>query len=117
MVIMNTNRRQSFAKNHCGPCMKPYNQGTMLPEYEIQKCDSHTCETYVNDPNGVGLGRYSANNEACNTYPTENGYSCCASANDLENYYTINEVPSLKRNTLPSGGVSGQGGDPQAYNL
>lgn len=41
----------------CGPCVEPYNIGTMLPEQSIVKCDKNTCRVILTDPNGLGQGR------------------------------------------------------------
>lgn len=51
--IMEKNRHMKS----CGPCMKPFNIGTMLPEESIVKCDKNTCRVVINDPNGLGQGR------------------------------------------------------------
>ena len=112
--IMDTNRQLAYERNNCGPCEQPYNKGTMLPEYEIQKCNQHTCETYINDPNGIGLGRYSASNGDCG-FKNKTLSSCCATDEDLKNYYTLDNQPPLKRVTIPGGGIAMSGGDLSVY--
>ena len=42
----------------CAPCKRPNSeQGTMLPEKYVVRCDGATCETVLNNPNGLGVGR------------------------------------------------------------
>ena len=53
--LMDLNRTYTTQKNGCGPCMKPYNTGTMLPEQTVQVCNNKSCNTdFVNDT-GLGL--------------------------------------------------------------
>jgi hypothetical protein len=42
----------------CGPCVDPFNIGTMLPEESYVKCDKNTCIVVGNDPSGLGQGRF-----------------------------------------------------------
>ena len=55
--IMANNRQQAYQNNACGPCKNPYNDGTMLAEKNMVKCDSSTCSFYQNDAGGIGTGR------------------------------------------------------------
>lgn len=48
--------------HQCGPCVDPFNIGTMLPEESIITCDENQCTVKMNDPNGVGQGRNYTNN-------------------------------------------------------
>jgi len=114
--MMKKNRQAAYQANMCGPCMSPYNEGTMAPEQTKQKCNSSTCTFYENNANGVGLGRdqgqggsqaaFLAAKEA-EQKMIGNMENCCAAPGDDLNYYpfdykvsgVINERPSV-----PSGG-------------
>ena len=126
LKLMELNRMYSCQKNCCGPCVDSYNQGTMLPELNRVSCNSNNCSVKSQDNNGVGLGRdYGKSQSSCLNWPKElsinQKYSCCASTNDLFNYY--NHVDNktqgelLPRLTSPSGGKMMSGGDTQAFNL
>ena len=124
--LMDLNRTYTTQKNGCGPCMKPYNTGTMLPEQTVQVCNNKSCNSdFVNDK-GLGLGRrYDNNSTNCGDWPKElpvNQHSnCCAPNNKLFNYYNHMDRKSqgelVVRNASPGGGNLMEGGDPQAYNL
>lgn len=55
--LMKKNATLSYEKNRCGPCVEPFDQGTMLPEQVKQVCDKKTCSFNTSDPYGLGLGR------------------------------------------------------------
>lgn len=55
--IMAKNRQMAYQNNACGPCTNPYNEGTMLPEQNMMKCDANKCSFYTSDSSGLGLGR------------------------------------------------------------
>mgnify|MGYP006169034261 FL=1 len=124
--LMDLNRTYTTQKNGCGPCMKPYNQGTMLPEQTVQICNNKSCNSqFVNDT-GLGLGRKHDNNSTkCGDWPSElpvnQQSNCCASNNKLFNYYnhidTKTQGELVVRNSSPGGGNIMGGGDPKAYNL
>ena len=106
--------------------LKPYNTGTMLPEQTVQVCNNKSCNTdFVNDT-GLGLGRrYDNNSTKCGDWPSElpvNQHSnCCASNNNLFNYYNHIDRKSqgelvVRNSQLFSGDIM-SGGDPKAYNL
>ena len=63
--LIESDRKNSNLMNGCSECVTPYNQGTMLPEKYIQKCDNKTCSYILNAENGIGIGRYSDLSE-CN---------------------------------------------------
>lgn len=50
-------RGDAYAGARCGPCVPPYNVGTMLPEQNRVKCDAKTCTTGDAVPFGLGQGR------------------------------------------------------------
>jgi len=55
--IMTKNRQVAYQNNACGPCTNPYNEGTMLQEQSMVKCDTNKCSFYQNDATGLGTGR------------------------------------------------------------
>ena len=62
--IINMNRQQSYIINGPYECKQPYDQGTMLPEQEMQSCGLDSCKVEHNFKDGIGLGRnYKGNNE------------------------------------------------------
>ena len=56
-ALMQKNRETAIKTNTCGPCVQPWNQGTMLPEQSMVKCDSSVCQIGTSDPYGLGQGR------------------------------------------------------------
>ena len=64
--LMTLNKTYNSQKNSCGPCQKPYNKGTMLPEATVVSCDKSNCYASVNDNNGLGQGRNYGNDVSCN---------------------------------------------------
>lgn len=123
--LMELNRKYACDKNCCGPCKVPYNQGTMLSEQTVQTCNFQSCNTDFVDQYGLGQGRkYDNISGNCKTWPAvpiQNNVNCCADTTSQFNYY--NHIDSKaqglgqRRLTVPSGGMSLKGGDPQAYNL
>lgn len=115
--IIKDNRLKSYESNRCGPCVNPFNQGTMVPEQLIQKCNSSTCTFVVNDVNGVGLGR-----QYDNTKPENKAFlnakeqeqqmlgnmeNCCTSSLDDEKYYPYDYKSAgivNERTSVPGGG-------------
>lgn len=55
--IMQSNRDAAIKCNSWNACVQPYNQGTMLAEQNMVKCDTTSCRTSINDPYGIGTGR------------------------------------------------------------
>ena len=55
--IMQMNRNYACKKNCCGPCVEPFQQGTMLPEQSLVKCNDRSCSSTLFDPKGLGQGR------------------------------------------------------------
>jgi hypothetical protein len=55
--IMSQNAKKAYMRANCGPCFDnpTWNDGTMLPEFDTQKCNLRTCSFSLN--NGTGLGR------------------------------------------------------------
>lgn len=114
--LMKMNKETAYKSNKCGPCMSPYNQGTMLPEKEIMKCNASTCSITKNDPNGIGLGReYGETNNAnflaakkIEQEMIQNMENCCATREDDMNYYPVDYDNTISnyRSSFPSGGYA-----------
>jgi|TARA_B100000315_G_C14339460_1_gene478926 hypothetical protein len=88
--LIDLNRNLAFERNRVGPCMEPYNVGTMLPEKTKVNCDHHGCIIQVNDETGLGQGRqYNSFPEI--SFPVNLGnkniVNCCATPlNNFEHY-------------------------------
>ncbi len=107
--IMDMNRERAFQRNMCGPCT--LNPSTMLPEQTQIQCDQNSCKVTLNDPTGLGQGRF------YNTFhtPSEDVFdkrrqerepsSCCTSSFDDFQYYPIDGKIDTEfgRLTSPSG--------------
>ena len=85
--IITENRDIAWKNNLCGPCVVP---DTMLPEQNVQVCNSRTCAFPQNDPTGLGLGRR-VGGEQPSYRPSEQMTmkGCAIPAKDL-NFYPIN---------------------------
>lgn len=119
------NALNAYMQNRCGPCMEPYNVGTMLPEIEKQTCNERTCSFAVNDPYGIGLGRKFFTQDMENAFEQrfldekqkeqtyfKQGSQCCGTIKDEMQYYPIDgTAPLMERNAVPSGGTPLTGGD------
>lgn len=124
--LMTKQRAQSYSQSLCGPCTKPYNIGTMLPEKYVTTCDGKTCSVKLNDPRGIGIGRsygQSAEEQAANSaflqrkdaeqqYLSGNANCCAASPADRMAYAAPAGTPTAAmRAAVPSGGAALSGGD------
>jgi hypothetical protein len=124
-AILTRFRDNSYYSARCGPCMEPYNEGTMLQEQERTYCDAKTCiRKVVGDGQGVGMGRDFGPNSAMDPKFLEFKKkeqaelkvraNCCGSKLDYENYYPPNNViddQDIMRNASVGGGTPLQGGD------
>ena len=124
--LIDLNNTYTVQKNGCGPCMEPYNQGTMLEEQIVQNCNNNSCYSKLNNKKGIGLGRkYDNDSSKCIGWPEQlpvnQPYNCCADTNSLFNYYNDIDTKAqgelITRNSVPSGGTIMSGGDPKAYNF
>ena len=120
---MDINRAYTVQMNSCGPCVQPYEQGTMLPEQTKVSCDSNVCKNSLNVLNGLGVGRTYTKTD-CGTewnWPKNVPYSCCGQPADLFNYYNTKEIKDANKNypryTTPKGADALSGGDPKPYGL
>lgn len=118
------NASSAYTQNRCGPCVEPYEQGTMLPEFEKQTCNARTCSFGVSDPYGLGLGRNfgEEDDEAKQAFLTakqketlyfKQNAQCCGTVQDEMQYYPIDGVVAsgYARPAMPGGGVPMTGGD------
>lgn len=124
--LIQVNARNAYMTNRCGPCVEPYDQGTMVPHLEEQVCNARTCSFGVNDPYGLGLGRKYYTEDVDQTFKKrfieekekETKYfkesaQCCGTTVDDIQYYPIdgNVDASFPRPAMPSGGSPLSGGD------
>jgi hypothetical protein len=122
--LMKDNRLHAYNINMCGPCVEPFDIGTMLQEESIVMCDANTCKTMVNDPNGLGTGRQYAtlansksrteflkakHNEQ--TFMRQHTNCCTNSDDDLKYYPYDGSADVAPRTAVPGGGVPLTGGD------
>jgi len=107
--LMQQERTYASRMNACGPCVKPWNQGTMLPEQSMVRCNESTCSVSTSDPYGLGQGRdygipqeseFIAKMEKQNQELQKN--ICTGFEEDL-GYYPITPVQE-ERYAIPSGG-------------
>jgi hypothetical protein len=122
-AIMTQNRQAAYTANNCGPCMEPFNEGTMLSEQNMVKCDAQKCTFYGKDPSGLGTGReYSTTigGEAISgkvaflamkvqeQEALKRTQNCCATKSDDMLYYPLdyNMNDYNGRASVPSGSVS-----------
>lgn len=110
--MMMTNRKEWENENACGPCKEPWNQGTMLPEHSIVKCNKQTCQTMLNDPNGLGIGRdYNIPSQdafiAQKAQQNKSFTDCCVGYEKDSLYYPyglVQQEEDHSRYSIPSGG-------------
>lgn len=111
-ALMNQSRSAAESMNACGPCVHPWNQGTMLPEESTVKCNASSCSISMNDPTGLGQGRdygitpdtqfinkMQARDATMRNSPT----NCCTGYDDDLKYFPITPVAE-ERYAIPSGG-------------
>ena len=119
--LMQVNRAYACQKNCCGPCQKPYDIGTMLPEQTVVNCNNNSCTTIVNDENGLGQGRVYSNEPLhCQNWPeslpVNQPSNCCTPPKDNFKYYpSSSDTRPMTRLTVPSGGIALSGGDSRLY--
>lgn len=110
--IMEQSRTFAQQQNTCGPCVQPWNQGTMLAEQSTVKCNTSTCSVTVNNPNGLGRGRdygiapdsnFIGRMEARDAQLRKGGENCCTGYDDDIKYFPLAPV-SEERFAVPSGG-------------
>ena len=124
--LIHVNARNAYMTNRCGPCVEPYNEGTMVPEFEKQTCNARTCSFGVTDPYGLGLGRQFYTENVDETFKKrfieekekeqqffKQSAQCCGTTNDNIQYYPIDGSVSdeYPRPAVPGGGAPLTGGD------
>lgn len=124
--LIKKNATEAYVRNRCGPCVEPYDQGTMLPEFEKQVCNERTCSFGTNNPYGIGLGRQFYTTEREGEFRKKfleekqieqqffkESTPCCGTVQDDMQYYPIDGVvpDNLNRVALPGGGTPLSGGD------
>lgn len=121
--LMDLNRVYATQKNACGPCLEPYNIGTMLPEQHTVQCDAKTCKNSKTILNGLGQGRKYTDTDDCGkdwNWPKKVPSTSCAQRQDLFDYYdnstTLKSAVDFPRFTTPSSGLPMTGGDFSLYN-
>lgn len=127
-TIMMENQKGAYTMNMCGPCVEPFNIGTLLPEQNMVSCDASTCKTYLNDHNGLGTGRkyqtteppsdagfmakFMSQKESEQAW-MKNSLNCCTTPHDDLKYYPWDgSIPKevANRPSVPGGGMPMTGG-------
>jgi hypothetical protein len=125
-AIMKQNAAESYNTNKCGPCVEPYDQGTMMPEFEKQECNERTCSFGVSDSYGLGLGRQFYTQARDDSFKQKflaekqketdffkQSAQCCGTINDDIQYFPLDGMieKEYPRPTVPGGGKPFSGGD------
>jgi hypothetical protein len=125
--LIKQHRDSAFTAAFSGPCVSPYDQGTMLPEADRFKCDKVSCQRVPGAADGFGTGRdygqLPSHEEAMARFLQQqakaqqrvrDGANCCACAGG-DGYYPLpglNTTPQQARWAVPSGADPLSGGDP-----
>ena len=115
-TILNKIRQDVYNANKCGPCVKPYNVGTMLPEQNEVVCNKSTCKSTLKNANGLGTGRtYSSSSSDTKDeflylkQDEQDGFKgACVSTHDDPMYYSFsknNLADKCERAFKPSGSL------------
>lgn len=126
--LIKRNAFKAYLKAACGPCVQnpSWDDGTMLPEFESQQCNSRTCSFRPKDPWGLGRERkyfdddmekemkkeFIALKEKENEFFKQTA-QCCTSVSDDMAYFPIDGgvQQNYSRFAVPSGGALMRGGD------
>jgi hypothetical protein len=116
--IIAEDRRAAFTKAYSGPCVQPFDRGTMLPEADRFVCNAVGCARVQGDKDGLGTGRDTGmlprHKESVDAFLADqarmqqrmrDGANCCACAGG-DGYYPLpglNVVPQSHRATVPGG--------------
>jgi hypothetical protein len=124
--LMKKNASTAYMGNRCGPCVEPYDQGTMMPELEQQVCNERVCSFGVSNPYGLGLGRQFYTEERDQSFKKrfleekekeqaffKENAQCCGRVSDDLQYYPIDGIVKneYERLSVPGGGMPMSGGD------
>ena len=123
--VMSEERGMTFQRAYCGPCMQPYDQGTMLPEQDAVVCDKVACVRVPGTAGGLGTGRdygtlpeqqaarsaFLAQQEKLQAHKAKSA-NCCAAAPGVQ-AWGINPAPQqeMARWAVPGGGRPTPTGD------
>lgn len=126
-TLIKENQIRAYKANMCGPCVEPFDIGTMLPEQNMVSCDASTCKTFLSDQNGLGTGRMyntvpkntTPRNEFLRGKQNEQTYmrqftNCCTSDEDNLQYYPWDgqvTEEQVGRLSVPGGGIPMSGGN------
>lgn len=112
--MMDQSRTHAERMNACGPCVQPWNQGTMLPEQSMVKCNTSTCSVSTNDPYGLGQGRdygitpdtqFIARQAQRDAQMRTGNTNCCTGYEDDLKYFPVGPtVFEEQRAAVPGGG-------------
>lgn len=94
----------------CGPCVEPFNVGTMLEEQTIVKCDENSCKVVLKNPYGLGQGRdYNINESAHKKFlddrEAEMKMGSCCDENKQDDFNLFMANDSQGRFATPGGGM------------
>lgn len=127
--VIAAHRQSAFKAAYSGPCVQPFDKGTMLPEADAFKCDAVSCRRVSVSKDGLGTGRdygtLPEHKAAVDKFLAEqaqhqarlrDGANCCGCGGD-GGYYPVpglNLVPQQEgaRWAVPSGATPLSGGDP-----
>lgn len=56
-ALISEQRQQAFRGAYAGPCVQPYDQGTVVADKDAFVCNQVTCQVVSKDPSGLGTGR------------------------------------------------------------
>jgi hypothetical protein len=108
--IMQLNRKLSCDKNCCGPCQKPYQSGTMMPEQRADVVGTPVpCGSKVSQPSVVAA--HSGTPLTCPAWDTGDSRqmqsNCCSPVSELANTYSATSADGIvvSRKSVPGGGV------------
>ena len=93
----------------CGPCVEPFNIGTMLEEQTMVKCDGNSCQVVMNNPNGLGQGRSyniddSAHKKFLQDREIENKMASCCDVDPKSDFNMFMANDTQGRFATPGGG-------------
>lgn len=123
--LMSDIRSEVNLRTRCGPCMEPFESGTMLSEKEQDVCDDRTCaRKLIGNGHGIGVGRSYGNQSAFQADYDESRKrkqmgmpsqaNCCGTKSDYDNYFAPEGVvpeTSINRYASVGGGTPLTGGD------
>lgn len=128
-AVMQQHRQSARQRSYCGPCVDPYDAGTVAPEQDRFVCTATTCSRVATGAaNGIGTGRdygmQPSDKAQLDLFLTEqtaqqqrlkDGANCCACNGDAGSYplpgFNAASVQQPVRWATPSGAAPFSGGD------